>query len=191
MKWEIALKLSCVASIILFLLIPICLYFYQFGYNGLSSDSSDWGNFGDYLNGTIISILTIINTIVLYKLSRTANRIQEQSTKMERKHIIFQPHTDKINMLLLEIQFKYSCTDTQQSIKLLSILGNQFEEFVNEIKTVFQKEKENYSFIVEQKSKIKSKIEELKINPGNTDLLCEIFKEKYILFDKINENYNL
>lgn len=63
-KWE---KIACIFIVIL-IITCIILYTYNFGLN-LSSDSSDWGNFGSYISGTIITLLTVINIWLVYKLT--------------------------------------------------------------------------------------------------------------------------
>lgn len=63
-KWE---KIAgiCIAGLSFVL---ISVYFLNFSL-GLSSDSSDWGNFGSYIGGAITPLLTLFNIWLFYKLT--------------------------------------------------------------------------------------------------------------------------
>ena len=52
-------------------------------FNGrLSNSSADWGNFGSYINGTVVPILTVINLWLFYKLTVSIeNNTNERSIK--------------------------------------------------------------------------------------------------------------
>jgi hypothetical protein len=78
-------------SIIIVLAIILWPYFYKF--NGvLSNQSSDWGNFGDYVGGTAGPALSVISTIViifafLYQKREFENSINYQIKIIENQKI--------------------------------------------------------------------------------------------------------
>src|SRR5699024_11265816 len=55
-------------------------YFYNFN-NGLSSDSREWGIFGDYVGGTISALLAPISLIVV-----GASNADRKSTRLNSSH---------------------------------------------------------------------------------------------------------
>lgn len=63
----------------------IILYFSKFHY-GLSCDQQDWGNFGAYISGTIVPILTIVNIWVFYRLTSAIDRHDEERKQKDLNH---------------------------------------------------------------------------------------------------------
>lgn len=53
------------------------LYLCMFN-NGLSNNSNSWSNFGDYVNGVLTPIFTVINIYVFIKLTTTISRLEEK-----------------------------------------------------------------------------------------------------------------
>ena len=60
-----------------------CIIAYICMFNGrLSNSSADWGNFGSYINGTVVPILTVINLWLFYKLTVSIeNNTNERAIK--------------------------------------------------------------------------------------------------------------
>jgi len=75
--WEIIL-LTFLAFVII-----VCIILYFCLFNGqLSENSADWGNFGSYISGTIVPLLTIINIWLFYKLTvAVENNTNKRSVK--------------------------------------------------------------------------------------------------------------
>ncbi len=75
--WEI---IGCVIVGVL-IVMSIIVYICNFGFR-LSYNSSDWGNFGAYLSGTIMTLLTVINIWLFYRLTLIVeNKNSERNTK--------------------------------------------------------------------------------------------------------------
>ena len=74
---------ACILTIIS--ISVIILYFNKFHY-GLSSDQQDWGNFGAYISGTIVPILTIVNIWVFYRLTSAIDRHDEERKQKDLNH---------------------------------------------------------------------------------------------------------
>lgn len=73
--------------IILFLLIifSLSLYFIKF-HNGLSENSNDWGNFGDYIGGVCSVIVAIFAILFSVKVSDICNSINIAISKDEQEN---------------------------------------------------------------------------------------------------------
>lgn len=64
-----------------------CLGFYLYMFNnGLSNDSNSWSNFGDYVNGILTPIFTVINIYVFVKLTTAISRLEEKRSEKELQH---------------------------------------------------------------------------------------------------------
>jgi hypothetical protein len=72
------ISLSCI--------IAISFCFYKF-HGGLSNTINDWACFGNYISGTLMPILTIINIWVFIKLT---NAVSNESTQSKRNELSFQ-----------------------------------------------------------------------------------------------------
>ena len=64
------------AEIFLFMAIVFGIYFCMF-HGDLSDDSYIWSNFGNYINGFLTPLLTIINIIVFIELTIAISNIEE------------------------------------------------------------------------------------------------------------------
>ena len=85
------MKKGWIILIIFSILLTVCLYFYQFN-KGLSINSSDWGSFGDYVNGVLSPILTIVNIWVFVRLTQVINssdKKQKENELLHQKKLVF------------------------------------------------------------------------------------------------------
>ena len=53
---------------------------------GLSTQMSDWGNFGSYFSGLIMPILTAINITVFVKMTKEISSLMKEEPTMPLKH---------------------------------------------------------------------------------------------------------
>lgn len=126
-----------VISVGLISLIFVSLYVIKFWGTTLSNNSTEWGDFGDYMGGTVNTLLSLANVIVLYKLSQIAKGFEEKSLQRQLEH--------QRNSLDLEFKFE-----------LLKDLHNNINEFMI-ITRQFRKNKkidELKEFIILQKMKL-------------------------------------
>lgn len=74
-KWKKKLPYLTAMLMIIVLLLPLIMYCYNFRELDLSSSTTDWGTFGDYIGGSIGSVITLIGFIYIYKTykSQVAN----------------------------------------------------------------------------------------------------------------------
>jgi hypothetical protein len=140
---------------ILLLFSTLCVYFYNFK-NGLSTESSNWGTFGDFMGGTLnpifalFSLFAIIYTIKIQtqelefsreeleatrselKESRIAQQEQSESLKLQNeatKLQIFENTFFQLNSLWDKTKSNIEVITTGSSGLLLNINGNQIQNF--------------------------------------------------------------
>lgn len=69
-------------SITLLIVFVLGLYWKVF-HDGLSNNSTDWGNFGGYFNGVLTPILTIINIFVFVSISMKISMLDDKRADRE------------------------------------------------------------------------------------------------------------
>lgn len=80
MNKNILLKIIWIVPLISFLII-LGAYYIKFGSNGISGETIEWGQFGEYLGGTIAPILALLNLIVLSYLTLSITDIETERNK--------------------------------------------------------------------------------------------------------------
>lgn len=76
-KQQSTLQRNVTLIIIVATICCLGLYLCMFN-NGLSNDSNSWSSFGDYVNGVLTPIFTVINIYVFIKLTTTISRLEEK-----------------------------------------------------------------------------------------------------------------
>lgn len=75
------------------IILTLSFYFFQFN-NGLSLSNSNWGSFGDYLNGVLSPILTIVNIWVFIRLTEVINssdkKQKSEELSLQKKLLLIQ-----------------------------------------------------------------------------------------------------
>ncbi|ASS48173.1 MAG: hypothetical protein A3D31_00195 [Candidatus Fluviicola riflensis] len=89
------------------ILTPVVIYWYHFGNTTLSDKVSDWGVFGDYINGTINTIVAIISLFVLawitYIVAKNSNQEARKQQLILRRMDAYQVlATHMINFNLID-----------------------------------------------------------------------------------------
>jgi hypothetical protein len=167
-------------------LIPLLFYCLNYCFNDtfylLSKDSNEWGNFGDYLGGTAGSILTILNTIILFRLTKVANEIQIQAVSIQSRQFIILPYIEQINLLCKEID--QNLENKEGVIKILKRLHNELITFENEVEMVFESKKKIFD-VNSFKEELIISIDEYTRN-GNYEQIDRIFNLKSELLKRIN-----
>ncbi|AZI20183.1 hypothetical protein [Chryseobacterium taklimakanense] len=90
--------ISAIILLIILSLIPFLFYVYKFGTLVLSSDKEVWGQFGDYIGGTLNPFLTFANIIIIgyltYEISKREQGSQERSLNFQKKLVLSQLRND-------------------------------------------------------------------------------------------------
>ena len=169
-----------------FLLLILVFYFIQFGGNGLSNITTDWGNFGDLLGGTLIPILTIINVLVLYQLTKSAKEIEKQNVFSQIKAINYDNYKTDIEHFIkawIDLDIKYN-HDKSKVIK-------EFEQLINNLIITTTMFASGNSYIFPELSKnpeLKKLISSIKEIPMKEDL-DNFLEAKEEFLASIQNNY--
>lgn len=102
--------------IVISIISTLSFYFFQFD-KGLSLSNSDWGSFGDYINGVLSPILTIVNIWVFIRLTEVINASDKKQKEAELSH----------QKKLLLIQLRQNEYD-----KFSSIINEKLTDVTNE-----------------------------------------------------------
>ena len=70
--------------IIVAIIILLSLYFLTFR-DGLSTHSSDWGNFGDFIGGISMLLLTSLNVLIFYQLTKQMREDNDSNANKQQK----------------------------------------------------------------------------------------------------------
>lgn len=70
-----------VVILLLILLLPYLIYFFHFRNSLLSLYNDDWGNFGNFINGSIAPIITVIGLIISYVIYKVTVKQQEMAQR--------------------------------------------------------------------------------------------------------------
>lgn len=112
------MKKGWIIIICISVILTVCFYLLQFN-KGISDNASDWGSFGDYLNGILMPILTIINIWVFIRLTEVINSSDRKQKEAELSH--------------------------QKKLLLIQLRQNEYDKFASIIneKLVFNPDDEN------------------------------------------------
>lgn len=107
---------------IIFILTPSFFYIINFYSNPLSKNISDWGSFGEYINGTITPIISLISLFVVIIIAFLANKIQIEISDKSKEIIESQSDRD------LKLQKKLALTDIR--FKIYEDLSKSINNFI-------------------------------------------------------------
>lgn len=97
------------AAIFLFVAIVFGIYFCMF-HGDLSDDSYIWSNFGNYINGFLTPLLTIINIVVFIELTIAISNIEEHRSEKALEN--------EKQLLLMQLKKQELDTFIRQMIKI-------------------------------------------------------------------------
>ncbi len=75
-------------TVLVMIITPILIYFYNFNTGQLSTNNQDWGNFGDYINGTlspVIAFLGVVVSFLIWFISHIHNKTIIEKQEMEKR----------------------------------------------------------------------------------------------------------
>lgn len=80
MKNNVNLQRNVIIVIVSVVILVVGFYFCFFN-DGISQDSNSWSNFGNYINGVLMPVLTAINIYVFIKLTREVSKLEERRSE--------------------------------------------------------------------------------------------------------------
>lgn len=152
-------EVAYMAIICVVLISIIVVYVFNFGF-GLSSLSTDWANFGAYVSGLTVPLLTIANIYVVYKLTiavENKNRERAIGQKMFESQVVvtqmrmrlYESMRALISEILVDLDNSNDCES-----KKLDKLKAKLDEVNSSI--LFADSTGKTSFLKEENEKVKS-----------------------------------
>jgi len=145
--WISIIAFSC----ILIYTIPNAIYYCRFHENGLSLKVDAWGQYGDFIGGSLNPILAIVNIVALIYLSFTVSDVEDKRAKesiIAQKNIAYtqlryHTITEFSSSLILIFDEKYQ--DKAKAYRMLLIRTHLFKQsseflFADLYDETFQKE---------------------------------------------------
>lgn len=99
---HILLTISIVSFILL--LIPLVVFLYHFGGTKFSDDLAVWGTFGDFVGGTMNTVLSLISLIILGYLTKILNNQSNEENKNINILLRRYDSYDKLSNYLTDIE---------------------------------------------------------------------------------------
>lgn len=109
---------------VLLIIIPISCYIIKFKDHNFSNDPAVWGTFGDFIGGTINTILSLSSLVILAILTSS---VSKQSSEENKKNSFLLKRLDSYE------QLTYFLTKVRQIIMHLEAHTTNFESGVSEI----------------------------------------------------------
>lgn len=120
------------AAILLFLAIALGIYFYMF-HGDLSEDSYIWSNFGNYINGFLTPLLTIINIIVFIELTIAISKIEdhrsEKALENEKKLLLMQLRKQELDIFVKQTNRIYDGNTIEERVETLRQVSDYLSSF--------------------------------------------------------------
>lgn len=98
-----SLKIISITSFVL-ILIPIIVFLLFFGKKDVSQDLSVWASFGDYIGGTVNTVLSLISLIILGYLTKILNNQSNEENKKINVLLKRYDSYDKLSSYLTDIE---------------------------------------------------------------------------------------
>lgn len=118
----------------------IIVYIYNFKSNGLSKDPENWGQFGDYIGGTINATLSIINflgltylTLRIVEIEENRNRSTLEELARPLPNFSFNVANNKIKISLLNVGLGPLIIRELKIVNKENIVYDNFRDIIDNI----------------------------------------------------------
>lgn len=164
--------------------------FYYFNFNGeLSKSPEHWGQYGDFIGGSINPVLTIANIIALIYLTYTVSHLEDKRSiehmNVQKKIIINQMrHNALLDLLKAVDHYTNLIETTPNKYAVVSTVNNPFDPFEQNTYHLFR-DANTDSFKKEYLEKLQSSIYKLKnIGMGEDNIRIKIEADNYRTFQQ-------
>lgn len=147
-KFFIGFIILCFVSIA----IPILLFTYNFWNQKMSSTISDWGTFGDFMGGTINTLVSLISLIVLgyltYLVGKQSNEANKENNLLLRRLEAFNELSDFMPKMDFQIKETSKCVNIlNENLKNNFLSIEKEENYKNIISTQCSNLSKFFSYI--------------------------------------------
>ena len=118
-----------IIAIVSVVILVVGFYFYHFN-GSISQDSDSWSNFGNYINGVLMPVLTAINIYVFIKLTTEVSKLEER-----RSENAISKENERIER---EIQH-------EREILLLQLRKQELDVFIKQMNRIFDNSSDSIS----------------------------------------------
>jgi|GEM_PF-6664330 len=118
-----------IIAIVSIVILVVGFYFYHFN-GSISQDSDSWSNFGNYINGVLMPVLTAINIYVFIKLTTEVSKLEER-----RSENAISKENERIER---EMQH-------EREILLLQLRKQELDVFIKQMNRIFDNSSDSIS----------------------------------------------
>ena len=143
MKKNENLQRNVVIAIASVIVLVVGFYFYHFN-GSISQDSSSWSNFGNYINGVLMPVLTVINIYVFIKLTTEISKLEERRSENamskenerieremqhEREMLLLQLRKQELDVFIKQMNRIFDNSSDSISIESLQQVSDYLKSF--------------------------------------------------------------
>lgn len=120
------------AAIALVVALTFGIYFFTF-HGSISDDSNVWSNFGNYINGLLTPLLTIINIAVFIELTIAISQLEEQRSEKalekEQELLLMQLRKQEIDTFIQQMNRLNNYSSRKEHIESVQQIWYYLQDF--------------------------------------------------------------
>lgn len=132
-----------IIAIVSIVILVVGFYFYHFN-GSISQDSDSWSNFGNYINGVLMPVLTAINIYVFIKLTTEVSKLEERRSENaiskenerieremqhEREMLLLQLRKQELDVFIRQMNRIFDNSSDSISIESLQQVADYLKSF--------------------------------------------------------------
>lgn len=183
--WTKIVIVFCCIICFISLFISLFLYVKQFGQNGLSENTDNWGQFGEYIGGVLGTILTFFSVILIYATYKS----QKENSLLQQFETTFFSLLVNQREILKSLKGNFGKITSPDKISdeyISEVAWKIYQEFDNKISR-YSKELPNFSEQKEENMTIINTIYK-EIYKGKESELGHYFRHLYHIVKYVHES---
>ena len=143
MKNNVNLQRNVIIVMVSVVILVVGFYFCFFN-DGISQDSNSWSNFGNYINGVLMPVLTAINIYVFIKLTTEVSKLEERRSENamskenerierelqhEREMLLLQLRKQELDVFLKQMNRIFDNSPDSKVIESLQQVADYLQSF--------------------------------------------------------------